>query len=1006
MRLVIDLQGAQSPSSRHRGIGRYTLSLALAMVRNRGQHEVLACLSDLFPESIAPISEALVAAGLPPQAIKVWQAPGPIAGTYCGEDWCRTSAELIREAFLANLDPDMVLVCSLFEGLDAATSIGSLEHHLPTAAILYDLIPLIYRSRYLKAPLAAAWYESKLEHLRQADLVFSISESSRQEGIRLLGLSPEQVVNASTAADQHFRPITVAAERRKELSERYGLGRDFVMYTGGIDSRKNVEGLIRAYALLPDSLRAQHQLAIVCAVEPGARAALQALARRQGLRAEELVLTGYVSEEDLLCLYNLCKVFIFPSLHEGFGLPALEAMSCGCAVIGANSSSVPEVIGREDAMFDPRSDASIAAKLEQVLADEDFRLALSRHGLEQARRFSWDASAQTVIAAMESWLRRQAPPAEAGRPAPRAQEVAMAIAALAGRPSDAEMQRAVEAIALACPGDASPPQALLALLRERPERSRIEAVQLVDADRPKHYPYTCGDAGQARIARDRAENDESDERKQTLVKRILGRLRNIVAPGLSWQRRLRLVPLLGYFLAWCQALLRLPVVRLQIAQEMAALRELQQASGRHLLGIEKALQATTADLAQRLDNIDATNRSTSARVDSAGRRLNSLEALNIAYRLNRLDALDIANRLKVFDSINIANRLNAIDALDIANRLDTFDGIDIANRLNTFDALDIANRLNTFDALDIGNRLKLFDGIDIARRLNDIEALQLVYKLGQIDAQLQEKNGQDRERDNRIAGLAREVRGQVRPAAMAPKLAQAPGPVDAGFDTEDFYLEFESKFRGERKAIKRRMEIYLPHFAAFASDPSARVVDLGCGRGEWLELLVDNGVKASGVDLSSAMVDSCGQLGIEAECADALAWLRRQAPASLAAVTGFHIIEHLPFETLIALFDAALAALRDDGLILFETPNAENLVVGACNFYTDPTHQRPIVPVVAEFIARQRGFAKAEIVRVNAYPDDHLLPERDETARRLNRLLYGPQDYAVLAWKTSAAKSS
>ncbi len=115
------------------------------------------------------------------------------------------------------------------------------------------------------------------------------------------------------------------------------------------------------------------------------------------------MLTGFVSEEDLLTLYNLCKVFVFPSWHEGFGLPALEAMSCGRAVIGANTSSLPEVISRDDAMFNPMNDFSITEKLAQVLTDDVFRSELEQHGLERAKLFSWDTSAKRAIAAFETW---------------------------------------------------------------------------------------------------------------------------------------------------------------------------------------------------------------------------------------------------------------------------------------------------------------------------------------------------------------------------------------------------------------------------------------------------------------------------------------------------------------------------------------------------------------------------------------------------------------------------
>jgi len=404
MRIVIDMQGAQSTSSRNRGIGRYTLSLAQAIVRNRGPHEVFVALNGLFPDIIESIRAAFDGL-LPQENIRVWQSPGPVSSLDDANAWRRSSAELVREAFLASLKPDIVLVSSLFEGLDddAVTSIGRLGRTVPTAVILYDLIPLIQRRPYLENPVVETWYESKLDHLRRADLLLAISESSRQEGIRYLGFPVEACANILAAADPQFQPQQIDDEREQDVRARYGLHRQFVMYTGGIDHRKNIEGLIRAYARLPTSVRASHQLAIVCSIQPVNRDALDKLAKKEGLKPDELVLTGFVSEEDLLALYNLCKAFIFPSWHEGFGLPALEAMSCGRAVICANTSSLPEVIGRNDALFDPMSDTVIAEKLTQVLTDDGFRLELEQHGLEQAKRFSWDSSARRAISAIEAW---------------------------------------------------------------------------------------------------------------------------------------------------------------------------------------------------------------------------------------------------------------------------------------------------------------------------------------------------------------------------------------------------------------------------------------------------------------------------------------------------------------------------------------------------------------------------------------------------------------------------
>jgi 2-polyprenyl-3-methyl-5-hydroxy-6-metoxy-1,4-benzoquinol methylase len=180
------------------------------------------------------------------------------------------------------------------------------------------------------------------------------------------------------------------------------------------------------------------------------------------------------------------------------------------------------------------------------------------------------------------------------------------------------------------------------------------------------------------------------------------------------------------------------------------------------------------------------------------------------------------------------------------------------------------------------------------------------------------------------------------------------------------------------------------------------VLDIGCGRGEWLELMKMQGIRATGIDLNGEMVATCRENGLDAEHADAVAWLRSQPEGSLAAVTGFHIIEHLPFDQLIAMFDAALRALRPDGVIIFETPNPENVSVGACSFYYDPTHLHPIAPAVAEFIARQRGFARTEVLRSNPLPASRLIAENTEVAHRFNSVFYGPQDYAVIAWKTYA----
>ena len=407
MRLVIDLQGAQA-ENRERGIGRYSLSLCRFLVRHRGEHDIFIALSDLFPETIAPL-RATFEGLLPPDNIRVWTAPGPVCAAEPQNETRRRANELLREQFLVSLCPDVILVTHLFGGYSdhAVLSIGTLSAKTPTAVVFYDLIPLIHAPIYLKDSKCAQWYHDKVAHLRRTDLLLAISESSRQEAIDWLDCDDRQAVAISSAAEDYFCPAPVTETQRDHLAVTYGLVRPFVMYTGGIDRRKNIDALIMAYAQLPESLRQHHQLAFVCAVRQRDIDRLYSLARDAGLGEDELVLTGFIPDDDLLICYRACQLFVFPSWHEGFGLPVLEAMKCGKAVIAGDRTSLPEVVGRDDALFDPYDTRAIAQKIEQVLGDEAFRRDLERTGLARAKAFSWDATARKAWHALEDLDARQ-----------------------------------------------------------------------------------------------------------------------------------------------------------------------------------------------------------------------------------------------------------------------------------------------------------------------------------------------------------------------------------------------------------------------------------------------------------------------------------------------------------------------------------------------------------------------------------------------------------------------
>jgi glycosyltransferase involved in cell wall biosynthesis len=408
MRIVIDMQGAQT-ESRFRGIGRSALSLTLALVRNAGTHDIWLVLNAAFPDSIFSIRKAF-ADLLPESRLRVFDIPTPVAEREPANVWRARAGEKIREHFLQQLQPDFVLIPSLFEGYvdDAVSSIGLFAPNIKTAVVLHDLIPLMKPNVYLAQPQQRHYYDGKIQSLKKADLLFSISAHSKQEAVQALGLQEQSIITIASAADGCFRPESYGHETVSALFLRLGISRKVVMYApGGFDPRKNFVNLFAAYAGLPQNLRDTHQLVIVSKITDGDRQNLQALRKKSGLAEHEVVVTGYVSDAELILLYNRATLFVFPSRHEGFGLPVLEAMSCGTPTIGSDTTSIPEVIGFQEALFDPDSVVSISAKITQALTDDAFRHQLSQHGLQQAAKFSWDSCALKIWAAFEGYPKRQ-----------------------------------------------------------------------------------------------------------------------------------------------------------------------------------------------------------------------------------------------------------------------------------------------------------------------------------------------------------------------------------------------------------------------------------------------------------------------------------------------------------------------------------------------------------------------------------------------------------------------
>jgi SAM-dependent methyltransferase len=226
-------------------------------------------------------------------------------------------------------------------------------------------------------------------------------------------------------------------------------------------------------------------------------------------------------------------------------------------------------------------------------------------------------------------------------------------------------------------------------------------------------------------------------------------------------------------------------------------------------------------------------------------------------------------------------------------------------------------------------------------------------------------------------------------------------PTTPAPDNHGFYRSFEERFRGPRAEIKKRFKIYLPFVKPLLDHHRpAKVLDLGCGRGEWLELMRETGFEVEGVDLDAGMLEACIQLDLPSVQGDAIDHLKKMDDNSHSVISAFHVVEHIAFERLNALIVEALRVLKPAGLLILETPNPENIVVATSSFYLDPTHLRPIPPDLLAFLPENNGFKRSKILRLQESKELSQNPSPNLLA-----VLNGVSpDYAVIAQKAAPQK--
>jgi SAM-dependent methyltransferase len=466
---------------------------------------------------------------------------------------------------------------------------------------------------------------------------------------------------------------------------------------------------------------------------------------------------------------------------------------------------------------------------------------------------------------------------------------------------------------------------------------------------------------------------------------VEGKTKRVQIEGLSFPRfirRLGRVPVVGYFIRLAVALVRLPKF---IADQ------------REFAGYVLAKNQQIADFVNSASVRDVEfRRDVSVSNETLSNRLQPLEALPAALDGLKEEQQVLRHQQVVWeDQTNVrfgeiqqqlSAGLGALEARLVTTQtglegikagLETLENEIAAFKEHLESRLQADQQRLQTQIEEDATKLELLKSAE-SKLFAEVERFQLQLQQVRAELTLQGRN------INVMLGPAKENLSAAQPEAEAHR-------------HDALYVALEDRFRGTRAEVKERLSFYLPFIKAIPDEPE--VLDIGCGRGEWLELLKEDGIKASGVDMNSVLVERCREQGLEVVAEDAIVYLRKLPDKSLGAVTGFHIIEHVSLDQLLSLLDEVMRVLVPGGVAIFETPNPDNVLVGSNYFYFDPTHRHPLPSQLMHFLFETRGFQRTEVINLHPW-ESARIQGGAELTERFNDYFFGPMDYAVLGWKS------
>lgn len=1061
MRVVIDMQGAQSAASGFRGVGRYIRELTKELILcSKGELDIYLALNGrLECNHLFKYFDGVIDR----DHIKVWNYYPEVPPACLTNNDEPKPEELFHEWFMHQFNADIIWVPNFQEGYgdaNVAATVKLTRGRETIISTLHDVTPLIYAEDYLN-PNIKPWYMRKLQYVCDSDIVLTDSEFSKDKISELLGISRNKIEVVLLSYDSK---VFYSSDKYLSANSK---GKYF-LYAGGSDQHKNLKRLIEAFGMLGDNITSEYKI-LFAGKEPLAdKNKLLKYAEEAGIDKKCLVFLGYVSDDDLRLYMQKCTAFVFPSYAEGFGLPPLEAMACGAPTLVANATSVREIVLDKDAQFDPWSVKDISKKMKRVITDKKYADRLIKSGIARAKDFSWAKGAKQIKDIMLNapiqkkgmsyskhdlcldlkkilvpnnykYKAAVAKSIEHGTLFNRIKHIYIDTSAVVLEDYVSGIQRVVNGF-------------IVSIEKMFKDRDDVEVRAIYSDPSVNTFYYSFYNGKKYVKQKSLSMNCVVDFYDGDIL--IMPDLHpsNIIAKenyliSLS-KRGVKVFTSLNDIIP-----MQYPEFFDQgfVEEYKKYLKAISHFSG--IISISKATMNSYNDWCKENDvtrppffvndynylgaDINHANPSkglpdnSEEIIDNIKKNPTVLMVGTIEPRKKQdlvLDALDVLwSRNKDINLVfvgrngwqmdNFVKRIKEHE--QNGKKLFWLSGIsdEFLDMVYAFSSgvivasLEEGYGLPIIEAAQHGKPLLLRDipvfkeiAGKFAKYFSGDKAEKLADSIFDWINDIAKGSAPD---SSKIKYYSWEESGRgliekIDSSLLADRNHYINNNSYSGYNSID-YFDFEESFRGNTEEIKYRQQQYLKYFKNCSN-----VLDIGCGRGEFLELLRENGINSEGVDVYEKFVVEGQRRGLKITCGDGISFL--QSKLEWDGIFCAQVIEHITFDQIIKLCSEAYYRLKKGSYLLIETPNPTKLDMFTHTFYLDPTHNKPIHPATLKYLLEKIGFSEVEIVFTEESKSDYTIPmfegdgltnleEINHAIFVLNDYLFGSADYAIIAQK-------